>query len=121
MSLEYVFAVLMWVIVCTMAAQVLGPYVLAFASQSSFRAYSSAVHSVGEVAASDVDGIRYHYLSYRVDGNFTFNNTSTVLKVGGEEALADFPVTYSYSDIIEKGDVLLIKNQDGNALAVREG
>ncbi|MFH0817774.1 MAG: hypothetical protein V1909_04020 [Candidatus Micrarchaeota archaeon] len=119
MSLEYVFAVFMWVLVCTAVAYAISPYVSVFSSQSLIRAYSAAAQSAEWIAASDVDGLRYVYKHNRIDGNLTFSNTSIVLKVGKNEVMAESLTNYTYSDVITRGDNVLIRSEGGSALAVK--
>ncbi len=121
MSIEYVFAAFMWIIICSLVAYAVNWPLSALTSQNSMRSYSAVAGSISGIADSDVDGMRYFYGHYRVDGNFTFNNTSASLQVGGEEYIASSAANYTYSDLIQRGDKLLIKNQDGKALAVKVG
>ena len=121
MSLEYVFAAFMWIIICTAVAYSINFHLAALTSQNSFRAYSAAAGYIAGIAASDVDGMRHLYGHYRIDGNLSFNNTSVSLRIGDDESIASSMANYTYSDLIRRGDKLLIKNQDGKALAVEVG
>ena len=121
MSIEYVFAAFMWIIICSLIAYAVNWPLSAFTSQNLMRSYSAVSGSISSIADSDVDGMRYLYGHYRVEGNFSFNNTSASLQVGGEEYIASSAANYTYSDLLQRGDKLLLKNQDGKALAVKVG
>ncbi|MFH1470554.1 MAG: hypothetical protein ABIF01_02295 [Candidatus Micrarchaeota archaeon] len=118
-AIEYVFAVFMWLFVCTAVSYAISPYISALASQSSLRAYSSQSAWLGGIGSSDVDGLRFAYRHTRVDGNLSFNNTSVVLATKGDESIADYAANYSYSDLIERGDKVLLRIQDGTQVAVK--
>jgi len=118
-AIEYVFAVFMWLFVCTSISYAISPYIYALASQSSLRAYSSHSTWLGGIGSSDVDGLRFAYRHTRFDGNISFNNTSVVLAAKGDESIADYAANYSYSDLIEQGDKVLLRIQDGAQVAAK--
>jgi hypothetical protein len=120
-SLEYAFAVVMWTIVCTAIAFSIAPSVASFSSQSLFRAQASEALAVGEIASSDVDGLKVLRLHHRLAGNFTFNNTSATFVANKEEFIADFPTSYDYGDEISQGDTMLIKTQGDRAVVAKVG
>jgi uncharacterized protein (UPF0333 family) len=117
-SLEYVFAMFFWVIVCTTIAYAVSPYITALSSQFSIAANTAALQSISEVADSGLEGLRFSYTHAETGGNFSFNNTISSLQTGSGKAIMGSSHRYNYSDHFEPGDRMLIRIRDGDVLVV---
>ena len=113
LSIEYIFTVLAWIIVCTTFAYSLSPYVSAFAYESNLLSQSTYTESFKEMGSYDLDGLKSLKGHYALAGNFTFNNTIASLRTSQGETVSKSPAAYSYADSIITGDRMLVKTQDG--------
>ncbi len=115
-ALEYIFAFLMWLFICSIIYFALNPYIVTLTAQYTLVGYSETVQGINEVALSDVDGLRYIYVHQNINNTLSFNNTIAVLHTENRDIIIPSHVAYLYAEDFHRGDKFLIKNQDGEIL-----
>lgn len=119
LSVEYIFAVFAWVLVCTTVAYLANGYFSAFSSSSLELVQTARLLEMSEVAGSDLEGMKFLQGNYLLDGNLSFNNSISSLKTKEGEYLGSSAIRYAYSDEIPKGSKFLIKNIGGEAVVAK--
>ncbi|MFH1448462.1 MAG: hypothetical protein ABIG39_06370 [Candidatus Micrarchaeota archaeon] len=118
-ALEYIFAFLMWIIICTITVFMINPYVSALSSGFTTMSYSATIQKLNEIAASDLDGMKHTQVYHKINNTLSFNNTIVAIHTTDGEVIIGSQLTYTYADNFNQGDRMLIKNNGDDILVIR--